>query len=305
MKNILKRTMLFLTSAVVAATILQAPTAAQAATSSKKVEKAYTSYLNKKIANCTYDEDIEYYLYDFNKDGVNEMVVCDGGGARNWYYIYTYKNKKVVLLTSQVNDVGYISGKKYVVTYGSGGVGNFNYTVYKIKKAKLVKVDEYACVNGVYKKNGKKSSKSVFQAFEKTVITNLGTAQKIEKKYYSPQQLGISVLNNNGTYTSVKKATSKKIYYYTYELGEEQTTKNKSKLKSAKITSKTKFYCGDLSYLSSQGRSNQTMDARKWIYKISKKQFIEKMKTYYGANDQIVIKNGKVEKVFIRIQVAG
>lgn len=304
MKEILKKAVLFLGGAAIAVTVLQAPTEVQAATSGKKVQKAYTTYLNKKIENCTYEDDINYYLYDFNKDGIDELVVSDNGGARSYYDVYTYKNKKVVSLISKVNNIGYINGKKYIVTYGSGGAYNFDYTVYKIKKNKLVKVDKYACVNGVYKKNGKKSDKSTFVAFEKTVITNLGTVQSVEKEYYSPEQLGISVYGS-GTYTSVKKATNKKIYYYTYGLGEEQTTKNKSKLKSAKITSKTKFYCGDLTYLSKQGKSNKTFDERNWIYEMSKKQFINKMKTYSGANDRIVIKNGKVEKVFIHIQIAG
>lgn len=304
MKNILKRTLMFVGSVVLAATMLQTSTEVQAATSQKKVEKAYTSYLNKLIANCTYEDDIDYYLYDFNKDGINELVVCDDGGARGWYDIYTYKNKKVVLLASKENSVGYINGKKFIVTYGSGGVGNFKYTVYKMKKTKLKKVDEYACVNGVYKKNGKKIDKSKFTAFENTVVTDLGEANQVAKKYYSPKQLGISVYGD-GTYTCVTKATNKKIYYYSYQLGEEQATKNKSKLQSAKITSKTKFYCGDLAYLSKQGKSNKTFDERNWIYEMSKKQFVEKMKTYSGANDKIVIKNGKVEKVFIHIQIAG
>ena len=82
-------------------------------------------------------------------------------------------------------------------------------------------------------------------------------------------------------------------------------TVNKSKTKSAKITSKTKFYYGDLNLLFSGTLEGTSMDNKKWVQQLGKKQFIKKMETYWGGNDRIVVKNGKVEKVVIHIQVAG
>ncbi len=305
MKVLARKAAAILAIMALALTTMQTSVDVQAASASK-VKKAYVDFLKKQVANCKYADDIEYYLYDFNKDGTSELVVAEGGGARPYYDVYTYKNKKIVCLEKDTNEVGYISGKKYLVSYGSGGWNNFSYDVYKIKKNKLVKVNTYACVNGVYKKDGKKIEKSVFDAFVKTVVTDLGTAQTVPAKYLSPKQLGFSVYGSSGqTYTAIKRATKKKIFYYSYKLGSESATTDKSKLKSAKITGKTKFYYGDLNYLFSQSKSSGTMDTKKWVKEISKKQFIEKMKTYSGGSDQITVKNGKVTKVIIHIQVAG
>lgn len=272
----------------------------------KTVEKAYITYLKNAISKGVFDENLDYTLFDFNKDGVNEAVVSGDTGARACYYIYTYYNGKVTALSKYYfNDIGYIDGKKYIVTYGSGGYNNYNYTVYKITKGKLKKVEKYACVNGVFQKNGKEISRVDFNAFKKTVKFSLGDSKKIEKSYYSPKKLGISVYNTGKQKTCVEKATKSKVYYRTITIGDEGTTAAKSKLKSAKIISKTKFYYGDTTLLFSGTLPGKNMDTKKWIYTISKTQFLNKMKTYRGAADQIIVKNGKVEKVIIHIQVAG
>lgn len=53
----------------------------QAVSSATKVKNAYVTYLKKQIANCAYGENIEYLLYDFNKDGTKELVVYDDKDA--------------------------------------------------------------------------------------------------------------------------------------------------------------------------------------------------------------------------------
>lgn len=305
MKATLKRVLVLLCAAVVAVTAVQVPAEINAAPSAKTVKKAYISFLKKKIANCTYEEDIDYSLYDFNKDGIKELVVSCPGGARAICDIYTYRNKKVVSLVHGVNDVGYLKGKKYIVTYGSGGSRNFDYTLYKIKKGKAVQVHKYACVDGVYQKDGKNVDQSVYLAFDKKVVHNLGDLNKVPVKYYSAKNLGFSLASSSKKYTCVTKATNKKVYYYYYKLGDEQITTWQSKTKSAKITSKTKFYYGNKELFFSDKLRGKDGDKRKWIYRISKKQFVKKMKNYNETLDQIVVKNGKVVKVIIHIQIAG
>lgn len=115
---------------------------------------------------------------------------------------------------------------------------------------------------------------------------------------------GISVLNASKTKTGIEKADKNKVYYRNITLGNEEITVSKSKLKSAKITSNTKFYYGDTTHLFGDKPAGKDMDSKKWIYEPSKSQFLKTVKTYKGVCDQI-IKNGKATKVFIHIQVAG
>lgn len=171
-----KKIISIVTAAALALTALFSMTGveAQAKVSASKVKKAYAAYVKKNIANDPYAiPGTSYYLYDFNKDGIKEMVVCEPGGARGTETVYSYYNGKVVeSYKYYFNSVGYIKGKKYVVGYGSGGYQDFDYTVYKISKGKLKQQYKYACVAGVFKKNGKKISKKAFMKFEKTVITS-------------------------------------------------------------------------------------------------------------------------------------
>ena len=295
---------LLLTLALVST--MSTPVYTKAATSEKKVKAAYVSFLKKGIKKGDFADNIVYNLYDFNKDGIKELVVSDPNGNRALVTIYTYKKNNVVALTNSFfNGIGYLKGKKYVVGYGSGGAQNFDYTVYKIANGKLKKVSKYACVDGVYKKNGKKISESTFTKFDKTVKYSLGKTYKITRKYYSPKSLGITVLNASTKETCIEKADKNKVYYRFITIGDEGITTSKSKLKSAKITSSTKFYYGDTEYLFGSNLAGKNMDSKKWIYSLSKSEFLTKMKTYQGACDQIVVKNGKAVKVFNHIQVAG
>ena len=303
----MKRFFSFVFAMVIALT-MAAPVNAEAA-SAGKVKKAYISYLEKAIETGTIPDKVDYNLYDFDKDGTKELVVSEPGGARALVSIYTYKNNSVVALSnSSFNEIGYIKGKKYVVGYGSGGAMDFDYTIYKITNGKLQEVSTYACVSGVYQKDGKKISKSTFNKFAKTVNCSLGTTYKMAKtpkEYNSPKKLGITVLNPSTKETCIEKADKSKVYYRTIVIGDEGITVSKSKLKSAKITSSTKFYYGDTARLFGKNLPGKDMDSKKWIYELSKTQFLKEMKTYRGACDQIIVKNGKAVKVFIHIQVAG
>lgn len=283
-------------------TALHIPMEVQAAPSAKTVKNAYISYLKKQISNAKYDEDLGYRLYDFNKDGVKELIVSVDGG-RACADVYTYRNNKVVSLIKGETEIGYIKGKKYLVCYGSGGALDNEYTVYKISKGKLVTVNEYAHVRGVCKKDGKESTEEEFQAFAKTVVTDLGTIQRVAKDYYSPKQLGISIFDMK-PYTCVTKVSNDKIYYYTFSLSDFGDIENKSKLKSAKITNATKFYFGDTQLLFSGKLKGDSWNTQKWIYKVSKKQFVKEMEDYNDIFDRIIIKDGKVQKVIIHVHIA-
>lgn len=306
MKAIAKRMSVFFCILVFTITALQTPMEVQAAPSASTVKSAYVNYLKKQINNAIYPEDLQYYLYDFNKDGTKELVVSysDGGAHGGATDVYTYRNKKIVSLLKNVSEVGYVKGKKFLVAYSSGGAYDYNYTAYNIKKGKLVKVNKYACVGGVYKKDSKKITKSVFDAFTSKVKYDLGSAKEIKGEYYSPKTLGFSVYGSSGkTYTCIDKVANNKVYYYTYQLKEGMRI-NKSKVKTAKITNNTKFYYGNTDLLFSGTLKGDSMDTKKWVMKLSKKQFIKKMETYDGGLDQIFIKNGKVQKVIIHVRVA-
>ena len=306
MKNVLKKLTAFICAAAIMVTGVPFSLTAEAATSAKKIKNAYVNFLKSEIADCNYDENITYTLYDFNKDGVKELIVANPGGVRVLYDVYTYRNNKIVsLMKGGANDIGYLPGKKYIVAYGSGGAMLHGYNVYTIKKGKLKKVHSYDYEYGSYKKDGKASDVDTYMAFSQKVVS-LPVSTTVPKKYTSPAKLGISVLpTGKKKYLDLTKATNKKIYYRYYTLGDEQMTTWQSKIKSAKITDKTEFYYGDTSLLFSGKLAGTSYDTKKWIQKISKKQFLEKMKTYYGAMEQVVVKNGKAVKVIIHIQIAG
>lgn len=145
----------------------------QAKASATTVKKAYASYVKKNIANDSYFiPGTYYYLHDFNKDGIKEMIVVEPGGARGSEYVYSYYNGKVVSSYkegSYFNQVGYIKGEKCLVGYGSGGYQDFEYVVYKISKGKLKEKYKYACEEGVYKKDGKKITEKSFNKFTEKV----------------------------------------------------------------------------------------------------------------------------------------
>ncbi|MCI5493826.1 MAG: hypothetical protein MR425_06830 [Lachnospiraceae bacterium] len=306
-KAILKRTLAFFCAAAVFATSVLHPVDTQAATSAKTVTNAYVTYLKKQIASCKYPEDVSYQLYDFNKDGVKELVVASyNGGARATYDVYTYYKKKVVKLVTGESDINYIKGKKYIVGHGSGGVSYNSITLYQIKNGKVKKVETYLKRWNNYTLNGKKISSTRFYNMFKKMNDSLGKSYTIQKSYTTPKKVGFSVLpsSTKKKEIAVKKIANGKIYYYEYKTGEAGLTTWKSKTKTAKITSATKFYYGDTTQVY-KGNRNVNEDNRKWVYSISKAQFMDKMATYYGGSDYIQVKNGKVVKVAIHIRIAG
>jgi hypothetical protein len=265
--------------------------------------------LKKKIADCTYSEDyLSYKLYDFNKDGIKELLVYyDDGSRSGGCDVYTYRNKKVVCLADNPgSDIYYIKGEKYFVAYASGGALSYYYQVYKIKNGKAVKVSNYESDMGKLTKDGKPISESKFNKFVSKLKDDLGKYYKVPRKYYTPNELGAGAdkLTVNGI-TKVTKATTKKLYYYTYKLGDEQIIKWKSKTKSAKITKDTKFYYGDKELLWYGNLEGFGIDNKKWVYEISLKQFLKRLEEGTDTMNQVVVKNGKVVRVIINIQTVG
>lgn len=286
------------------------PVHISAAAKNEKAKKAYVKLVKKLNSNKQKWDTYTYQYYDFNKDGIDELVVCLAGGARGLYDVYTYRNNKVVEIVSSENGIGYLKGNKYIVGFGSGGAGWLQYTVYKMTKSgKAKSIETYNYEEGTYKHNGKKTKESVYTKFEKKVKWDLGKSYKVKtasKKYYSPKQLGIKIYDpDRKKYTKVVKTANNKVYYYYYKLGEDGITAWKSKTKTAKITSKSKFYYGDVKRVLTKDIPGTSEEDKKWIYKISKKTFISKMKNYNDAMDNIIVKNGKLQRVIIHIQTAG
>ena len=216
--KIFKKIMAVVCASAVLATSIASPVKTDAASKNTKAKKAYEKVVKKLNSNKLKWESYTYQYYDFNKDGIDELVVCLAGGVRASYNVYTYKNGKVVDTGAGDNDIGYIKGKKYIVGYGSGGMDGSGYSVYKMTKSgKAKQIDKYWCKNGECTLNGKKIKESAYEKFEKKIKWNLGktykvkTASKKSKKYYSPKQLGINVLGGNGKFIQIVKVKNGKV----------------------------------------------------------------------------------------------
>lgn len=279
-------------------------TPVNAATNLKSI---YTKYIKQELKKDKNVDTLTCYMYDFNKDGVKEFITCEVGGARASYRVYTYKDGKVKYLTSG-NRIGYIKGKKYLVSYGSGGADYFLYDVYKISGGKSKLVTRYACEYSVYKKDNTEISRNEFDNFSKTVVCDLGKGFEVsEYNYYSAEQIGFSLSEvwNSGE-IKIDKVTKDKITYHTEKWDwSEDKLLSKGKTKTAKITKDTKFYYGNTTLCFSEENSKLTLDQRKWLQKISKSKFLDIMKTYKGMPNIVKVKNGKAECIAIHIQIAG
>ncbi len=305
--KIMKKIMAVVCASAVLATSIASPVKTDAASKNTKAKKAYEKLVKKLNSNKEKWDTYTYQYYDFNKDGLDELVVCLAGGARAMYYVYTYKNGKVVDTGAAGNDIGYIKGKKYIVSYGSGGASVFGYYVYKMTKSgKAKQIDKYYCDDFKYTHNGKKINESVYYKFEKTVKDDLGKTYKVKtasKKYYSPKQLGINVLGGNGKFIQIVKVKNNKIYYYNHRTSDGDIVW-RSKTKTAKITKNTKLYIGNKTRAWSEKVAGATVEDKKWIYKATKKQFAKKLVGYKDYADYIKVKNGKVVKAAINLQLA-
>jgi hypothetical protein len=177
-KNI-KAVICLLLAVFIAGETLSEPVRVYAATPSEKtVKKAYAAYFKEQQQNGILMKDAYYQLYDFNKDGIKEMVITDISG-HTVCYVYTYRNKQVISLDDESgetfgNYVGYIKGKKYICYTGTSGT-EFKYCyIYKISKGKLKTVDAYKYDAGVYTKNGKKITKKKFNNVMDSIKCKLG-----------------------------------------------------------------------------------------------------------------------------------
>ena len=138
--------------------------------SKQKVRKAYQKYINKMLSHddIRYDD---YLVYDFNKDGIEEMIAVSVG-ARAAMYVYTYYKGKVTpcLGDSFFNDIGYISENNHIVGGLSGGADYSYLKEYKLAKGKLKEINTYSYEEGTCKKNGKIISSKSYQSFHNKII---------------------------------------------------------------------------------------------------------------------------------------
>lgn len=278
-------------------------TTVNAATNLKSI---YTKYVKQELKKNEHADTLTCYMYDFNKDGVKEFITCEVGGARAAYRVYTYKDGKVQYLADG-NNIGYIKGKKYLVSYGSGSAFYYCYDVYKISGGKSKLVTHYEWDNSVYKKDNTEISRNEFDNFSKTVVCDLGKGFEVsEYNYYSTEQIGFSLPEvwNSGE-IKIDKVTKDKITYHTEKWDwSEDKLLSKGKTKTAKITKDTKFYYGDTNRYFSEDNFKIDGNKRKWLQKISKSKFLDIMKTYYGMSNAVQVKNGKATHIVINMHIA-
>ena len=109
--------------------------------STKALKSAYKKYISKNISSQN-----DYRLYDLNKDGIKECIICSDYHPR--YYrltILTYKNKKVICMLSTNTEYEILFSKKkgQICISSSSGAGSYEYELYKVKAKKIVMVTTY------------------------------------------------------------------------------------------------------------------------------------------------------------------
>ena len=161
-------------------TVLFSGFACETVNAATNLKSVYTKFVKQEMKKGNLPETVYCNMYDFDKNGVKELVVADVGGVRAWIRVYTYVNGKIKFLADG-NDIGYVKGKKYLVSYGSGGCSLYGYDVYKIAGGKAKNICSYLYDEGVYKKNNKKISEKTYLNFEKTVKFGLGKTFTISK----------------------------------------------------------------------------------------------------------------------------
>ena len=126
------------------------------------------------------------------------------------------------------------------------------------------------------------------------------------KTYYSTKQVGltgkydfitgqkyriVSIKGNTVRYRTVTTVPTE--YEFKLKFG---------KMKTAKLTSKTKYYIGDIKVFNNN--TNPVFQNKKWITKVKKAAFTKALNGK-GWWDRIIVKSGKVKKIFINMQLAG
>ncbi|MDO4634083.1 MAG: hypothetical protein Q4B01_09530 [Eubacteriales bacterium] len=116
------------------------------------------------------------------------------------------------------------------------------------------------------------------------------------KKYYSSKQAGFPTNYKTFKQKHIVSVSGNKLTYRDVIIGDSDNgVKTRlGKLKSARITSKTKFYLGEPSRYFNNLRKTANP---KWLKKVSKSTFASKL-TANSWWDHVVIKNGKVTKAF-------
>ena len=104
--------------------------------STKALKSAYKKYISKNISSQN-----DYRLYDLNKDGIKECIICSDHHPR--YYrltILTYKNKKVICMLSTITEYEILFSKKkgQICISSSSGAGSYAYELYKVKAKRLL-----------------------------------------------------------------------------------------------------------------------------------------------------------------------
>ena len=128
------------------------------------------------------------------------------------------------------------------------------------------------------------------------------------KTYYSTKQVGLTgkydfMTGQKYRILSVKGNT---VRYCTVRIveGRDGISLKFGKTKKAALTSKTKYYKGDINRYYIASRSSTAEKNKKWILKVTKSAF-KKALNGRGWWDRIIVKNGKVQKIFINMQLAG
>lgn len=137
-----------------------------------KARKAYQKFMKKNnvpdIGKFSAYRPIGYYLYDLDKNGVEELFFqYYAGGVRTSLAVCTYKKGKVRVLDTDGGSPRLYKMKKSrcVVIRGSGGAATYGYTVYTMKKG-ILRQKHYVSDWGKYTLNGKAISKKKFKKFE-------------------------------------------------------------------------------------------------------------------------------------------
>lgn len=139
------------------------------------------------------------------------------------------------------------------------------------------------------------------------------------KKYYSLKNIGLSGCTEDDTDYGILSIRGNVIRYEIYRVSVKTGERKRiGKAKTAKLTSKTKYYVGDSKQVSSSLRKdkkrkkndhtndnkkylvkkNKNIDTEKWIYRVQKRT----VKKYISRRDnEIRVSKGKVTKLAVRL----
>lgn len=139
-------------------------------------------------------------------------------------------------------------------------------------------------------------------------VSSLSLNAHASSRYYSFKQLGVKNRDKLPKYkiVSVKGNTVKyKKVLRWIETEEGATVVFEKKVRSAKLTKKTRYYVGSLKKYNQESEKRYSSYTQfKWIKRVNKKVFKKKSKGW-GCEDLVFLKNGKVIKIFTNMQVAG